>query len=150
MKIRAFVIDDEEELRNIISIFLKERGYEVYEFPDPSTCPILLEKECPCPPEYACTDFIITDINMPNITGIEFIKNQKKKRCKVKNIAIISGGWSPENEEQAKNFDCKIFKKPFNVEEFINWLKDCESRIAPNRKLSDWFNNKVSNTTPTP
>jgi hypothetical protein len=39
---------------------------------------------------------------------------------------------------------------PIDVEEFINWLKDCENRIAPNRKLSDWFKNKVSNAASAP
>ena len=142
MEIRAFVLDDNELVRKIISDLLKYRGYEVYEFVDPSVCPIYLERDCPCELEQACTDILITDIDMPNITGLEFIENQKRRSCKVENIAMISGAWTSDNEERAKSISCEIFYKPFDFTTFTAWLDECEERIKPNRKLSDWFKQK--------
>ena len=142
MKIRAFVLDDNQQVRKAISDLLKYRGYEVHEFFDPSVCPVYLERDCPCELEHACTDIIITDIDMPNVTGIEFIENQKKRSCKVENIAMISGAWTRDSREQAESLGCEIFYKPFDFTTFTVWLDECEKRIKPNRKLSDWFKQK--------
>ena len=142
MKIRAFVLDDNEHIRKLISSLLKFRGYEVYEFADPSVCPIYLKRDCPCELEHACTDILITDIDMPNVTGLEFIENQKMRSCKVENIAMISGDWTSDKVERAEKICCEIFYKPFAIEEFTGWLYECEKRIKPDRKLSDWFKQK--------
>jgi len=121
VSIRAVVIDDEDVIRDLIYDILKKRGYEVYVSSDPLCCPIYLDCECPCPDEHYCTNIIITDINMVNMTGLEFIKHQKSHGCKVQNIAVMSGCWTDEDIEQAKSLDCHMFKKPFNIDEIEKW-----------------------------
>ena len=142
MKIRAFVFDDDEQVRNVISELLKERGYEVHGFSEPGICPIYLEQRCPCLLDHTCADIIITDINMPYMTGLELIENQLRNGCKVKNIMVLSGSWTDAQVTYAKALGCKIFKKPFKIDEFFNWLDECERRLDPKRKLSDWFKHK--------
>jgi CheY-like chemotaxis protein len=149
MKIRAFVFDDNKQVRELVSELLKNKGYEVYDFSEPGICPIFLDQNCPCPFEHACTDFIITDLNMPIMTGLEFIKNQKDYGCKAENIAILSGAWSDSELKFAKELGYKTFNKPIQFQEFYSWLDECEKNINPNRKLSDWFKykkEKVSST----
>jgi len=131
------VIDDKDAMRDLICIILKKRGYEIYASSDPLVCPVYLDCECPCPDEHVCTHILITDINMPNMTGLEFIKHQKSSGCKVQNIALISGSWTDENIEHAKSLDCHVFKKPFEIDEIGKWLDECEKKIDPNIKLSD-------------
>ena len=143
MKIRALVFDDEKILRELISSVLKRREYEVHDFSEPGLCPLSLDRECPCPVGYTCADIIITDLNMPNITGLEFIENQIKHGCKVRNIALISGDWSEPEMKRAHELGCVTFSKPLRIAELIDWLNQCEKRIDPNRELWDWLADKA-------
>jgi CheY-like chemotaxis protein len=137
VNIRAVVIEDEDTIRDLICGILKKRGYEVHASSEPLCCPIYLNCECPCPVEHFCTNIIITDLHMPNMTGLEFIEHQKSNGCKVQNIAVMSGSWTDEEIEQAKGLDCHMFKKPFNIDEIEKWLNECEKKIDPNSKRSD-------------
>jgi CheY-like chemotaxis protein len=139
MKVRAFILDDNESVRSLISSILEERGYEVLSSSEPLFCPIYLDRECPCPVKYMCGDIFITDINMPNVTGLEFIENQIHNDCKaiVQNKAVMSGAWTDAELEYAKRLGCQIFHKPLRIDEITRWLDECEKRIDPNRKLAD-------------
>ena len=142
MKLRALIFEDHEMVRSMMTSFLEDRGYEVFAFPEAESCPLYLSKECPCPLEYVCADLIITDIDMPGINGLDFIENQLKYGCKVKNIAVMSGTWTGARTKQAKKLGVHTFQKPWDMEEFCNWLDSCERNIDPERKLSDWFKDK--------
>ncbi|MGR3301974.1 MAG: response regulator [Candidatus Scalindua sp.] len=137
VKIRAIVLDDDHVMRNLICGILKNRGYEAHASSDPLSCPVYLDSECPCPVEHICTSIIITDINMPNMTGFEFIEHQKSMGCKVQNIAVMSGRWTNEDLEHAKRLGCHMFKKPFKIDEIEKWLDECEKKLDHNGKLSD-------------
>ena len=138
MKLRAIVLDDEYAIRSLICEILEERGYEVHVASEPFSSPIYLESKCDCPVDTPCANILITDINMPNMTGLEFIKHQKRKRCKIQNMAVMSAGWTAEGIEHAKRFGCHIFKKPFNFDDIKKWLDSCERKSDPNNKLSDF------------
>ncbi len=134
---RAIVLEDNYVIRTLIDDVLKDRGYEVHGSSEPFFCPIFLDSKCPCPVETHCTNIIITDINMPGMTGFEFIEHQKRNGCKVQNIAMMSGRWIDEDIEHAKKLGCHIFKKPFNIDEIEKWLDECERKLDPNNRLSD-------------
>ncbi len=125
---RAVIIDDDCSIRSLMGEVLNERGYEVHSSSEPFSCPIYLGSRCSCPVGTNCTDIIITDINMPNMTGLEFIENQKKKNCKVKNIAVMSGRWTDDKLQHAKVLGCHTFDKPFMLEKIENWLDCCEKK----------------------
>lgn len=138
MKIRVIVFDDNDFIRLRVSQILSEKGYEVFEFTEAGNCPLRLRKECSCPLTHACADIIITDINMPGMTGLEFIQNQLKQGCRVKHWTVMTFQWTSEQIDQAKRFGCHMLEKPFE-EEVVNWLVKCEKTIDPHRILSDWF-----------
>jgi CheY-like chemotaxis protein len=138
MKIRAFVFDDDEIVRSLITTVFERRGYEVYGFSEPRACPLLLDRECPCPKDHVCADIIISDLNMPNMSGLELIENQIKHGCKTPNFALISGDWSESELKRAQEIGCMTFSKPVGVGELTDWMNQCEKRIDPKRQLWDW------------
>jgi len=136
MNLRAFVFEDNDTLRSMIVSILESRGYEVMSYSEPSLCPMSLDRECPCPLEHACADIIITDINMPNMTGLEFLENRKKNGCKVQNRAVMSGRWTDEELDEARGLGCQVFEKPFRFRDLFEWLDECEKKVDPKRRLS--------------
>jgi CheY-like chemotaxis protein len=137
VKVRAIVLDDDYMLRTVLSDILKDRGYEVFDASEPTFSPIYLESKCPCQDGYFCTNIIITDINMPNMSGLEFIEHQKSMGCKITNLAVMSGRWTDEEREHAKRLGCHTFNKPFKIDEIKKWLDACESKLDPASKLSN-------------
>ena len=75
MQIRAFVIDDDAEIRSILASLLEIRGYEVVTFPSAVVC-----RRCPCLAGQVCADIVISDVSMPRLTGVQFVEQQIMKR----------------------------------------------------------------------
>jgi len=144
MVYRAFVFDDESAIRSLLWSILDHRGYEVFTFPHPGVCPQFGMAACPCPLEKACTDIIISDLNMPVSNGLDFVEEQVKKGCHCRHMALMSGDWKEQDLAAAKNLGFKIFSKPFQLNELINWLDDVEKKIVPRRKLSNWWKENYS------
>jgi FixJ family two-component response regulator len=63
---KAFVVDDEPSITEIVSEQLKEISFEVVCFNDPTLVSEALEKEKP--------DLVVTDMKMPQMTGQELVK----------------------------------------------------------------------------
>ncbi|NOZ25510.1 MAG: response regulator [Nitrospirae bacterium] len=140
MRLRAFVFDDDERIRSLLTIVLESRGYSVLAFPDPTRYSLYLDSECSCPPGHVCGDILITDNNMPNMKGLDFIRMRMQNGCRgiVQNKAVMSGTWSAVDLAYARSLGCKIFEKPFMLEEIHRWLDECEKRTDASRKLIDW------------
>ena len=79
MNYRALIFDDQEEIRQMLRLFFDSRGYEVFTFPHPASCPLSEEEVCPCSNQETCADVILTDLNMPIVKGIEFLEDQIEK-----------------------------------------------------------------------
>ena len=138
MELRIIVIEDDDAIRQSLTLLLRKNGYEVISASDPTICPIYSTLDESCPHEDACGDFLLTDNQMPNMTGLEFIETQSQRECKgiVGNKAVMSGSWSSEEREKAEKLGCKIFTKPFRIEEIIEWLDERKILISPDRKLT--------------
>jgi CheY-like chemotaxis protein len=137
MKIKAIILEDNDSLRTLMDGVLKDRGYEVYASSEPFLSPVYRDSKHLCPEEPICPNIIITDIDMPNMTGFEFIEHQKSKGCKIKNIAIMSGRWTNKDIKHAKRLGCHMFEKPFKIDEVEKWLDECEKELDHNSKLID-------------
>jgi len=122
MAIKILVFDDDELIRMTLTNFLKQEGYEVTSFNQPDHCPLYYSDSCTCHKEEACADVIITDLNMPGTSGINFIEKQLRQGCKVKKIAVMSGDWGDSGLVRAKELGCMVFKKPFSIMDMKKWL----------------------------
>ena len=136
-KIRAVLLEDNEGVRSLITTLLESRGYEIFAFATPAVCPLLKKPDCSCDGNSRCADILISDLAMPFVTGIQFIKTQKAKQCKAPYMAMMSGNWHQDEAAKAKSLGCKVFDKPFSISEIETWLDYVEKNINLDRELSN-------------
>jgi CheY-like chemotaxis protein len=98
----ALVVDDSMLIRHTVCRFLEERGFEVESATNGLEALDVLRRVCP--------DIIITDMQMPRMTGSELITELKAKPETLNiPIVIVAGKQSGfENNEKRANF--AIFK----------------------------------------
>jgi CheY-like chemotaxis protein len=137
MKPRVLVFDDDPAIRRILSMVLGSRGYEVVTYSEPGLCPLHVEKKCTCGSETSCTDVILSDLDMPNVRGLDFVETLMSKGCRCRSVALMSGGWTQKEMDRAVEIGCKVFSKPFNPHDVADWIDQCAAKLAPERQLND-------------
>ncbi len=139
-KLRIIIIDDDPAISLLLKTALKKQGHHVLTFPDPTACPCpVLKKEiCFCPQEFPCADIVISDIVMPNMSGIDFFKRQREGGCKAPDVnkALISATANKEHFDAIEELGCNFFKKPFKLVEIVKWIDECAKRIPEDRILA--------------
>lgn len=112
---KLIIIEDEEVLLNRLVTVLKREVKVVEGF---TSTKALLQSET-----YKDANFILTDIKMPEINGIELLKQVKEANSNI--ISIIASAFSdPKYFQEA--IEAKVDKfliKPINTEELIEELK---------------------------
>jgi len=129
MAIKVLIFDDDELIRMTLTNFFKQEGFEVSSFDQPDHCPLYYSDSCGCPQEQGCADIIITDLNMPGMSGVKFIEKQLSQGCKVKHVAVMSGDWGDSGLNRARELGCKIYKKPFSILDMKKWLDEVRRNI---------------------
>jgi DNA-binding response OmpR family regulator len=108
---RVLVIDDEQLLRATVVTILTRAGFTVEEASDGETGIAMFHQN---PPR-----IVLTDIFMPNLDGIEIIKELKHSSPRTKIIAMTGGGHlrMMEMASVAKVLGADyVFNKPYDSE----------------------------------
>ena len=115
---RILVIDDEEFDQKIYSRIIQRSGLfdEVVSFLDGQSALNHLSD-----PETRPIDVVLLDINMPRMSGFEFLDAARERMpqgLNVGGIVILSTSASPKDKERAAHFEevDGYFTKPLNVE----------------------------------
>ena len=118
---KVLIIDDSNTMRKIISRSLRQAGLEfetILEAGDGQIALDMLNQEKP--------DIILSDINMPNMNGIEFLK-QKSTNESIKNIPVVMITTESGNDiiHEAMTLGAKgSIKKPFTPDQIQSTLGD--------------------------
>ena len=114
---KLLIIDDDEEIISTLKYFLSTKRYEVFSASDGLEGLKLLDTE------EQGFDLVITDLIMPNISGVGLIAIIKKKFPSLPIIGITGWGEHPEvlaTEAQAD----QVLKKPFELSELDKAIKE--------------------------
>jgi CheY-like chemotaxis protein len=109
-KVKVVAVDDSRMILNIYKATLHELGYEPVLFEFPATAIEWLQKEKPA--------MVLTDLNMPDITGVMLSKEIRKKYTP-KELPIIMVTTQNEANDNDAAFSAgvnKVIQKPFNAE----------------------------------
>lgn len=109
MKSRILVVDDEESIREFLEIMLKKEGYEVTTAEDGARAKDILTKKS--------FDMIISDLQMPNVTGIELLKHVKESYPDTVFMLITAFGTTETAVDAMKMGAYDYVTKPFKIDE---------------------------------
>lgn len=109
MKPRLLVVDDEESIREFLEIMLKKEGYEVTCAEDGLKAKDILAKKS--------FDMVISDLQMPNMTGIELLKHVKDTYPDLVFMMITAFGSTESAVEAMKMGAYDYLTKPFKIDE---------------------------------
>ena len=139
MKLRGFILDDNSLVLKTLTAMITRHGHEVVMFTSAKHFCSLRTNGHICPDHQVCGDFLLTDINMPGLSGIELVQDLRARGCHVPNVAVISGEWHDTDMLAARNMGCRTFEKPVSITEIDDWLLSCQAKVEPERMLTDCF-----------
>jgi DNA-binding response OmpR family regulator len=135
-KRRVILFDDDRFVLEMLKDLFEMRGYEVIASLVPVLCPVYDgQKGCDTLPP--CGDILITDYNMPGMSGLDLIREQGQRGCRmpIQNKAIISGDLAPHVLSAVAATGCDRFHKPFAFGELEKWIAECELRMDLSQPL---------------
>jgi len=127
---KILLIDDEEDIRDILTITLQDAGYFVICAPDGPTGLMLTTREEP--------QIVITDIKMPGMNGLEVL--EKIKKIKPETEVIVTTGFGDiKKAVKALQYDASDFiSKPIDDDALHMALKRARQRYIDKKQLSDY------------
>ncbi|MBI5903813.1 MAG: sigma-54-dependent Fis family transcriptional regulator, partial [Deltaproteobacteria bacterium] len=126
---KVLIVDDEESLRHMLSVLLRAEGYEVRAAADAKKALDALDGgEDP--------DFILSDIKMPGMNGLEFLNALRERRIESTVIMMSAYGTMDIAVECMKLGAYDYVSKPFKTDEIILTIRKAEEREALRKENS--------------
>lgn len=97
------VVDDDAEVREIVSEFLSESGHRILQAGNGAEALELLQK-------LPDVDLIVTDVRMPGVSGIDLAEKATREHSRLK-VILISGYFV------SQHVSWPVLHKPFSMRE---------------------------------
>ena len=127
---KILIVEDEKILNNTINKSLKDAGYEVESAFDGFDAMEMIEIES--------YDLIVLDLNLPNMDGMEILKNLRKEDVETK-VLILSARSQIQDKVEGLDAGANDFlQKPFHLDELKARIRSLTRRnfIQNNTELS--------------
>ena len=133
MEKSILLVDDEAGIRKVLGIALSDMGYRVITAKNGKEA--LREFEDKRPP------IVLTDIKMPEMDGIELLRQIKQRNSEAEVIMITGHGDMDLAIKSVKYEATDFVTKPINDEVLEIALNRAQERIAMRRKLNEYTQN---------
>jgi len=128
--ISILVVDDEEDIRDVLEIALKDIGYTVYLAENGEKALEIFKSERP--------DIVITDIKMPVMDGIELLRRIKQENLETEVLMITGHGDMDLTISSLKNQAMDFITKPVNVDILEIAVEKAVEKIISRQKLLEY------------
>jgi two-component system, NtrC family, response regulator PilR len=105
---RILVVDDERSMRELLAIVLRREGYEVLLAENGRGAIEMLEREP--------IDLLISDIKMPDLSGVDVLRAAKKVDQDILGIMITAFASTETAVEAMRLGACDYLSKPFDID----------------------------------
>jgi DNA-binding response OmpR family regulator len=119
-KIKILIVDDHPAIRKTMVDVLTEEGFATDVAKDGSEALSKLLSQL--------YDFVLIDVQMPEINGVEVFRELKKKENSLPKFIFFSAYSLPELKKEAAQLGCLAFlEKPIELKEIISLIRDNKS-----------------------
>jgi CheY-like chemotaxis protein len=114
---KILVVEDNADSRNLLHFYFTSKGYNVVIACDGTEGLYMVKAEKP--------DLVITDLTMPNLDGVEMIKQIRSEPETAHIPLIVYTAYGSELTESAIQAGAyKAYSKPFDLEEMVELIDD--------------------------
>ena len=122
-KTRVLIVEDQQEARAILRLMLGELGItQIYEASDGKQASEFMDAAA------EMVDMIVCDWNMPNMSGIELLKEMRKKSVNVPFLMVTGRGDMSSVVDARDGGVSGYIKKPFSPAQLEVKLRVCMER----------------------
>lgn len=126
---RALIVDDEQNIRKVLNVLLKEDGLEVYEASSVIDANSLIKENY--------FDIAIIDLRLSDGSGIDILRTIKEQNTETV-VLIITAFASTETAIAAMKLGAYDYvTKPFNLDEIRIVLKNIKEKIILQKKVKE-------------
>jgi len=133
----VLIVDDEENIRVMLKAMLTKQGYDILVAENASEALQIVQRDLP--------DFILTDVRMPGLSGIDLVKILTEKQLPSTIIVMSAFGNVDQAIEAMRAGAYDYIMKPFKTDEIILSLKKAQEREElkrENRELREQIYNE--------
>lgn len=134
---KILVTDDESIMRDLVVDTLSMLGHHCTSYGDPMTALDHIEEDDP--------DLVVSDFKMPNMNGIEFLKQIQKRRPGQPFLLMTAFGTIEMAVEAIKNGADNFIEKPFQpeiLEHLVRLVLESQQMRKENRSLRQQLSGK--------
>lgn len=112
------VVDDEIHIVHVVAIKLRNNGFDVITAANGAEALQLAFAEMP--------DIIVTDFQMPTMTGLELVENirQNEQTRNIPVILLTARSFAIEDEQRENLQIAQCLSKPFSPKELLRSIED--------------------------
>ncbi len=121
---RILVADDESHILHVVSLKLRNAGFEVMTATDGEEALELVRSERP--------DLLITDFHMPHLSGLELCRKMQRRpeTRDIPTILLTARGYELEPKDTLSTGICCMLSKPFSPRNLLNTVNQVLSHVA--------------------
>jgi DNA-binding NtrC family response regulator len=126
--IRALIVEDNDDMRDLIKLLLEEAGYETLAAADGREALKYIEND------REFIDLVITDVQMPEVTGHEILAALRERRGETPVIVITAFGSVEQAVAMVKSGAFQYLTKPFNKATLLSLVEKALESSAAHRE----------------